>query len=502
LRQALDLKGEAVKHGVRGQAIASAASLALFLCPAASMAQYQQPLPPGQAINKAKAYAAYQKALEAFQNHDNNTCINLCKFAVNLDHQNKHLVHLLALAYAEAGDHENAIASFRTCLNMDYNFIPARNNYGMFLYKSGNLSEAQHHFEECIRIDAKYPDAYYHLGQILRDKGDLDHAIENFESAVRLNPNYFDAHRDLGLAIYSRVEARMGGEMNEAINQLQVAAKLVPDNPMIWYHLGVLNCAEGKLDDAESMFRTALIKDPQFAAAHWELGRLRYLRGDPDRCMAELKIALKVNPVYSESKSYPKVDPLQINEYLGTCYEVDGMLEDAVDAYKEVASMQKNNQATNKHISALIRELKAHHKSKNAADPRQVRALVGKGITEFENGDVNGAKASFEQAVELDPKNYEAVQNLGSALEALGDLNDAIAQYQTAKELKPDFPGAYYNLAYCLEKAHLQADAGMMYQSFHELAGRYPYDPRHIVEIQQEDARERARNEQLKKRGY
>jgi hypothetical protein len=41
-----------------------------------------------------------------------------------------------------------------------------------------------------------------------------------------------------------------------------------------------------------------------------------------------------------------------------------------------------------------------------------------------------------------------------------------------------------------------------MYQKFHDIAGRYPYDPRHIVMLQQDQVREKARNEQLKKRGY
>ena len=89
----------------------------------------------------------------------------------------------------------------------------------------------------------------------------------------------------------------------------------------------------------------------------------------------------------------------------------------------------------------------------------------------------------------MDPASYEAMQNLGSCIEASGDLNSALAKYQAALALKPSNDGAYYNLAYMLEKLNLPADAGLMYQRFHELAGKYPYDPKHIVALQQEDAR-------------
>ncbi|HEY9720121.1 MAG TPA: tetratricopeptide repeat protein [Trichormus sp.] len=496
---------------IRKNAMAMTLAIGLLLSATTvtALAQGQQEwvYQPQPGENRPQAYAIYQHALAAFQAGDNNTCLQLCKTALNLDHANKHLIHLEALAYAQAGDNYNAMMMFRSALTLDYNFLPCRNNYGMFMKKTGKRDEAQHMFEECIRIDPKYPDAYYHLGEILREKGDLDQAIENFEQATRLNPNYFEAQRDLGLAIYERAEQGMGGQIVDSMGALQKASRLVPDNPMIWYHIGVIDCALGKLDDAEAMFRTSLMKDAKLAASHWELARIRYLRGDPDRCVSEILICKKINPVYTDSHKYPSVDLLPLQQELAECYEVKGKMEDAMDTFKDVASMQKNNTATLKHIADLQKELKANakrHSSKKAPsfDPAEVQALVTKGISESEDGDIEGAKHSFDRALELNPNSYEATQNIGALLEASGDLTGAMAKYQQAMALEPTFDGALYNMAYVLEKANLPADAGMMYQRFHELAGRYPYDPKHIVALQQDDARERARQEQLKKRGY
>ncbi|MBI2811846.1 MAG: hypothetical protein HYX67_13600, partial [Candidatus Melainabacteria bacterium] len=113
-----------------------------------------------------------------------------------------------------------------------------------------------------------------------------------------------------------------------------------------------------------------------------------------------------------------------------------------------------------------------------------------------------GAKQTFNRVLELDPQNFDGTQNLGAVLEAQGDLNGASAKYQAAMALQPKYDGCVYNFAYLLEKMGLPADAGLKYQEFHELAGRYPYDPKHIVSLQQEEARKRARAEQIKKRGY
>ena len=36
--------------------------------------------------------------------------------------------------------------------------------------------------------------------------------------------------------------------------------------------------------------------------AHFELGKLRYYRGDPDRCLTEMKEAMKIDPLYTQSE--------------------------------------------------------------------------------------------------------------------------------------------------------------------------------------------------------
>lgn len=448
----------------------------------------------------------YQQAMSFINNGDYASAIEQLKRSIGYDPNNKNAQHYLGLCYMETGNNPEAERYFRTALNIDYNFVECRYNYGVLLRRMNRTHEAQTMFLECVEINPKYPPPYYQLGQILKEKGDLDGAIDRFETATRLKPDFYDAQRDLGLAIFERAGI---GDNNAALEKLLTCARLVPDNPMVHFYLGTIYCADGRLDDAEKEFRTVLAIDPRHAAAHFELGKLRYYRGDLDRCMLEIKEAEKISPSYSETKQYPKIDPVAIKRIVARCLEFKGKRVEAVDAWKEAASVTKDNQAILKHIAEVEMQLRKEAKQKKRSkqpivvfDPAEVEALISRGLSQYEDNNLQAARQSFNKAVELNPTSFEAMQNLGFTSEAAGDLNGALQQFQTAVTLNPQYDGAYYNIAYMLEKTGLPAEAGMMYQQFHELAGKYPYDPKHIVALQQADARERAKQQQTLKRGY
>jgi tetratricopeptide (TPR) repeat protein len=456
---------------------------------------------PAESRRKGEAILLYQKAVRAFQNEDYVNCINLLKESMHNDPANKDVFHLCALAMSKSGDNYNANMMFRSALLIDYNFVACRNNYGIFLSQTGKVDEAKKAFKECIKIDPKFAEPHYHLAQILEHQGDLDTAIEEYENAVRLNPKYFEAQRDLGLAIFKRATAGVN-DIAESEDKLRTAAQLVPDNPMVHYDLATIYCADCRLDDAETEFRLALTYDPKLAAAHYELGKVRYLRGDLDRCLMEMQAALKVNPLYSQGKNYPVVDISKVKEYIAKCTEYKNQLPDSIAAWSEVAAMEHDNSAIVKHVNELKRQARANVKKKHPYDVEEAQALLTKGINQAEDGQLEAAKVTFDRVLTMNPESFEANQYIGAVREASGDWQGAMDEYKKALPLLPKFDGIYYNMAYLLEKMGLPADAGLMYQRFHEIAGRYPYDPKHIVNLQQADARERSRQQEIRQRGY
>jgi Tfp pilus assembly protein PilF len=478
--------------------------LVLFVPGYPACAQETYPnMRPARPRNPA-AFPIAQKALERFKAGDYATCIQLVKQAIAKDSSNKEYFMLLALAQAESGNVTESDVNFRSAINLDSNWVQCRNNYAVFLKKQGKLDSAKSQLNACFHIKPDYADPYFHMGEIKQIQGDLDGAIEDYQTAVRLKPQMADAQQALGLAMYERSQSGRPGEMSEAVEKLEQAIKYRPNDPLIYYHLAVLYCSDGRLDEAEKAFRTALSFDPQFAACHYEFGRLRYYRGDLDRCLIEMKAAAGISPAVTEQKKQPAVDIAKLRLYISTADELKGRYPEAIDAMKEVASMQKNNAVALKHIKDLekVARSNARKRSKLTYDPEQLQSMINEGLAQVENGSADQARSTFQHILVMDPQCFEAAQNIGFLMESAGDLNGAMTQYRKASEILPDYDGAYYNMGYLLEKLGLPADAGLMYQKFHEIAGSYPYDPKHIVSLQQEDARRRAKQEEFKKRGY
>ncbi len=446
----------------------------------------------GESEYKQQAFAFYQKALQAYQIEDFTSCADLCRQAVQFDNQNKLYYHLEALSLAQNGDNDKALEAFHEALALDFNFIPCRNNLGLLQMKLGKLDEARATFQECIKVQPKYPDAHYHLGEIWQKKGDLDAAIEEYETATRLNPNYFEAQRDLGLAIYEKASSGLT-DISDCEDKLKVAVRLAPTNPMIHFHLANIYCADGKYDEAENEFKTSLSLDAKLAAAHYELGRLRYYRGDPNRCLVELNIASKINPTYSEGKNYPAIDIAKLKTMMAKCYEIKGDTTRAASFWSDVASMTKDNKAIVKHITKLEKQKPNNNPKKINCLDSAAQSLLVKGVTQADAKEYAAAQSTFEQMINSYPTCFEGWQNHGALQEAASNLQSAMADYKKAMELAPDFDGLYFNMAYLLEKMGLPAEAGNMYQQFHTLSGKYPYDSRHIVGLEQEYARQQAK---------
>jgi lipoprotein NlpI len=75
---------------------------------------------------------------------------------------------------------------------------------------------------------------------------------------------------------------------------------------------------------------------------------------------------------------------------------------------------------------------------------RQAGAFVSDGILKYEARDLDGAIASYNQAIDLDPKLAEAYFNRGIAKAAHDDLDGAIADYSQALQVDPTLGAAFY----------------------------------------------------------
>jgi len=78
-------------------------------------------------------------------------------------------------------------------------------------------------------------------------------------------------------------------------------------------------------------------------------------------------------------------------------------------------------------------------------DPRNLEACYRRGLARQAKGNWDGAVADFTAIISLNPKNADAFSNRGFVKQAQGDLDGALADYDQALLLNPKIPAAYYN---------------------------------------------------------
>ncbi|WP_421655148.1 tetratricopeptide repeat protein [Leptothermofonsia sp. ETS-13] len=113
------------------------------------------------------------------------------------------------------------------------------------------------------------------------------------------------------------------------------------------------------------------------------------------------------------------------------------------------------------HLASAYRQLNQptqakYHYQRATEQPISAHSKLGAynnwGSLLQEQGNLPGAKACFQQAVEIDPNFAPGHFNLGLTLKAMGDLEGAIAHYQQAIQLNPSYADAYQNLGVALLK--------------------------------------------------
>lgn len=91
------------------------------------------------------------------------------------------------------------------------------------------------------------------------------------------------------------------------------------------------------------------------------------------------------------------------------------------------------------------------------------------GMAQQRQGNLDGAIASYQQAIALNPSDVRNYNNLGTAFRALNRPTEAIASYQQALEHRPNYPEAHNNLAnLCRQQGQLE-EAIAHYQKALEL---------------------------------
>jgi Tfp pilus assembly protein PilF len=168
-------------------------------------------------------------------------------------------------------------------------------------------------FEHALLVDERNWAAHDAVGQIMEAQGDTGGAIKHFERSIELFPEHQDARYHYGFALFTF------GRVDEAIEQLQLAARLAPNwpAPKLWLSIALMQ--KKQYDDAFRAIESAARLAPADPDVFAQWGRLLLATGRREQARAAFQEALRLDPGHQgaleglrsmNDPKYPSTDPV------------------------------------------------------------------------------------------------------------------------------------------------------------------------------------------------
>ncbi len=143
--------------------------------------------------------------------------------------------------------------------------------------KGNDTPEAEDHYKRALELDPKLAMAWARLGVIRLNGGAISEAADNFTRAYQLSNNVSEREK---LYIAGHYYSTVVGDVNKAIETLQVATQEYPLDAGNFINLGVSYLSTGQLEKSDAANHRALALQPDNAIA-LENGVAGATLGDP-----------------------------------------------------------------------------------------------------------------------------------------------------------------------------------------------------------------------------
>ncbi|MGA7906068.1 MAG: protein kinase [Candidatus Sulfotelmatobacter sp.] len=171
--------------------------------------------------------------------------------ALGLEPSNEHAADSLALAYQHEGKIAEAEKVFQQAIQAHPNSQISYNNFGAFYLGQNEYEKALQMYERVIQIAPEWYAPYVNIGSIYDQNGQYEKAIDPSKKSIALRPTY-GGYVNLGEA-YFRLN-----KFAEAADADEQAAKLDPQQYVIWGNLGDARYYAGQKEQAAAPYRKAI----------------------------------------------------------------------------------------------------------------------------------------------------------------------------------------------------------------------------------------------------
>lgn len=230
--------------------------------------------------------------------------------------------------------------------------------------------------------------------------GNYPEAEKTFQRALQLNPQDVPALAGLGAL------AGASGRHDIAVQYLEKACSLEPENPVYLHNFGESLRQLGKLAQAAKILRKVIEIGPKFAPAYQSLRAV---------VQGEHAQALRSNEANRAASAASELAALTNSH--GNILVEAGAIHEAIELYRQALTLQPDHAVALSNLGNALRVA----------------------------GQVSEAELACRKALSLDRDFAAAWNNLGNVLNEQGRFDESAECYKRALSLRPDFPEALHN---------------------------------------------------------
>jgi tetratricopeptide (TPR) repeat protein len=365
----------------------------------------------------------------AYELGDMQTALIHFKKAAELNPENAcYLKNLADFQYVTQKDAESALILYEDVLKIDPSHIETLMTAGHICVSLRRYADARRHYQRAYDIDPDNSEAGHYIEKINHMQADGQCSNMSVD--------------DLYAAAQAKVQEE---DHNGAISLLLQALATEPSHAVSYNDLGVLYYKKGDLQAALTHYEKAVDLMPENEVFQKNLADFYwYEMKDQHRAMEAYVQALKLDPRDVEVL----LNIAQICLAIGKTDDACDLIQCAI----ETQPWNENAQTLMAQLENRKQEIKDSGELYHSAKEKAA------------NGDYSGAVSDLQKVVSWEPQNAAAYNDLGVLFYNQGDMENARASYEQAVYLDSEHPNYQKNLAdfYLLEDQRVE-DALKLY---------------------------------------
>ncbi|MBI4837754.1 MAG: tetratricopeptide repeat protein, partial [Nitrospirae bacterium] len=264
--------------------------------------------------------------------------------------------------------------------------------------------------------------------------------ISLWNDVIKKFPINARGHDTLGLVYFKK------GELDKAMQEYKIAAKLKPDYVDSFIHLGEVLAKKGLWQEAENYFAKAL-----------ELKKLKKLKTHAAIGLTSMDKDSILNFQIEQAKKNIGNKPTDESlTALGILYFRAGQYEEALKQFKEAIEL----------------------------NPSSKKAYIGIGNIYTAKNQPDKAISAFKDALKYDHGDYDAHVSLGVLYAQINQFDLAVDEFKKAVLIKPQSPASWNDLGVALVKKQEYDEAMKMFQKAINIEPEYQLAKDNLIKVQ------------------